>query len=112
MNMTIRWLQCVLSAFEAICASRRSRACLMWVIVLMLATGGAHAPTGARILPVADRVVCALVRARQSIPIVGRKILCVVAIDIAVRPSNHLPLLRGRDLREGGLPAPRAPDAV
>jgi hypothetical protein len=104
----IAGLWCML---EALCASRRTRAFVAVAVLLVLATGGVHAPMARTELPVAGHPATAKVASTDA----GRPERCAerrleAAVAVRSQPPRVLP--RWFDLRTGGLPAPRAPDAA
>jgi hypothetical protein len=109
--MLLRAMATLLCLVDALCASRRTRALLAFAVLLVLASGGVHAPMVRTELPVAGDHVVADVARHEAGPIERGTCACSLrAVAHGAAAPRLLP--RWRDLRAGGLPAPRAPDAA
>lgn len=111
MTMLLRAMATLWCLVDALCASRRTRALLAFAVLLVLASGGVHAPMARTELPVAGDQLDAN-EVRLSAGPVERRARARLVRAVAHGHAVPRALPRWRDLRAGGLPAPRAPDAA
>lgn len=111
MTMLLRAMGSLLCLVDALCASRRTRAFLAIAVLLVLASGGVHAPAVRAELPVAGDAVATRAARAEASP-VERRVDSGPQRLLACGRAVPRTMPRWADLRAGGRPAPRAPDAA